>query len=392
MGKWLLAVVLAAFVFDEAAVCQSKAPQPKWKLQYFYDQYGKNLRITDMAFPSVARGIAVGEIVNRDGRRPQYTAVVTSDAGTRWSLVPLKEFPRSVFFLNESAGWLVTDQSIWFTDEAGRSWKRLGEQIKPNRKLDRAPNAGLLLRVWFLDAQHGYGVGWQKSVYETRDGGRTWKPVEEAAKPLTGAAYSVYSQIAFADDRLGLIAGGYQPPRADAFSRDGLPDWLAPERAIRRLQQPLISIELETRDGGTRWNAGAAPVFGSIERLRLVGRMGLAIFTYADSFQWPSEVYHLDLTSGKSRSVFKDKDRRVTDAAIFPDGSAILAAVEPPGRLRSAPIPGKVKMLTSQDLATWTEMAVDYRAVAQRLVMAGPDKQHLWAATDTGMILRLVNP
>jgi hypothetical protein len=34
-------------------------------------------------------------------------------------------------------------------------------------------------------------------------------------------------------------------------------------------------------------------------------------------------------------------------------------------------------------------MDVDYRAVARSLVLAGPDAGHLWAATDTGMILRL---
>ena len=36
------------------------------------------------------------------------------------------------------------------------------------------------------------------------------------------------------------------------------------------------------------------------------------------------------------------------------------------------------------------EMEVDYRAVASSLVLAGPDAEHLWAATDTGMILRLM--
>ena len=386
MGKWLPAALLLALAFDGAAFGQ------KWTLQYFYDQNGKELHITDLAFPSATRGIAVGEIADREGRHLQSTAIVTSDAGAHWSLVPLKEFPRSLFFLNESAGWLVTDEGIWFTDEAGRSWKRLSEQIRKERKLFPAPHSGLLLRVWFLDAQHGFGVGLEKSVYETRDGGRTWKPVEEAAKPLTGAAYSAYSQIAFADERLGVIAGGYLPPRADPNAREGLPDWLAPEGALRRLQQPLLSMELETRDAGAKWHASTAPVFGSIERLRLAGRTGLAVFAYADSFAWPSEVYRLDLTTGKSLSAFKQKDRRVTDAAMFQDGSAILAAVEPPGRLRSAPIPGKVKMLTSADLTTWTEMAVDYRAVARGLVLAGPDRAHMWAATDTGMILRLVNP
>ena len=47
------------------------------------------------------------------------------------------------------------------------------------------------------------------------------------------------------------------------------------------------------------------------------------MFSYADSFEWPSEVYRLDLTTGKSESVFKQKDRRVTDAAIFADGPRV---------------------------------------------------------------------
>ena len=47
-------------------------------------------------------------------------------------------------------------------------------------------------------------------------------------------------------------------------------------------------------------------------------------------------------------------------------------------------------MLSSVDLVEWKEMDVDYRAVATTLVLAGPDREHLWAATDTGMILHLV--
>ena len=41
-------------------------------------------------------------------------------------------------------------------------------------------------------------------------------------------------------------------------------------------------------------------------------------------------------------------------------------------------------------MTEWTEMPVDYKAVATTLVLAGPDRDHLWAATDTGMILHLV--
>jgi hypothetical protein len=35
-------------------------------------------------------------------------------------------------------------------------------------------------------------------------------------------------------------------------------------------------------------------------------------------------------------------------------------------------------------------MTVDYRAVAHSVLLAGPDEDHVWAATDTGMILKLV--
>ena len=379
MVKWLVAALLLP-----AALAQ-----PKWTLQYFYDQNGKDLRITDLAFPSADRGVAVGEIVDREGRKPQYTAVVTNDGGAHWSLVPLKEFPRSIFFLDETAGWLVTSESIWFTAEAGRSWTRISGQIKADRKLADAPGTGLLLRLWFLDAQHGYGVGLQKSVYETHDGGRTWKPVAEAAQPSANPAYSLYSRIAFADARRGMIVGGYVPPRPGRRPEDDVPDWVSPERALARRERPLLTIEMDTRDGGATWTPSTAPVIGSIAGLRLAGQQGLAVFAYADSFDWPSEVYRLDLATGASVSVFKQKDRRVTDAIVFADEHAFLAAAEPPGRLRSAPVPGKVKMLASTDLANWTEMAVDYRAVAQAVVLAGPDSSHVWAATDTGMILRL---
>ncbi len=141
---------------------------------------------------------------------------------------------------------------------------------------------------------------------------------------------------------------------------------------------------MEVGDGSVAGRVG--------EFARLSGEKGLLVFGYADSFEWPAEVYRLDLKTGESESVFKKKDRLVTDAAIFDDGRGFLAAVEPSGRLRSAPIPGKVRMLSSTNLKDWVEMPVDYRAVAQSLVLAGPDAEHLWAATDTGMILRLSAP
>jgi hypothetical protein len=392
MLRWLLAAALLTALHGQTT------EGGRWTLQYFYDQDGKDLHITDLAFPSEKRGIAIGTIVDREGRKPQFTCLVTSDGGEHWALTPLKEFPRSIFFLDESNGWMVTGESLWFTQEAGRSWTRISDQIKPDKKLADAPRGGLILRVWFLDAQRGFAVGLQKSVFETRDGGRTWKPLAEAAAPTSNPAYSAYSHIAFADARRGLIVGGYAPPRNAGKSRQerdeegDLPDWMHPESALQRRQQPRLTLELDTLDGGETWKSGTAPLLGSLVSTRLAGANGLLVFNYADSFELPAEVYRLDLKTGRSESVFKKRDRLVTDAAIFSDsmdGRAFLAAVEPPGRLRSAPIPGKVRMLSSSNRKDWVEMPVDYRAVAQSLVLAGPDAGHLWAATDTGMILRL---
>jgi hypothetical protein len=382
MFRWLLAAVfLNVVLLAPAALAQ------KWTVQYFYDQDRTELQLTDLAFPSPERGIAIGTIYEREGGKQKYTALVTSDGGANWALVPLKEFPRSIFFLDESNGWLVTSGGIWHTAEAGRSWTRISDQIKPNKKLDSPPPGGLILRVWFLDAQHGFAAGFQKSVFETHDGGRTWKPVEEAAKPASNPAYSLYTHLGFADAKHGLIVGGYSPPRKDADA--DLPDWMEPEKAVRRRTVPTLTLEIETRDGGLTWMSSTAPLIGSLASLHVSESVGLAVWGFADSFEWPSEVYSLNLITGRSESVFKQKDRRVTDAISFPGPRAFLAAVEPSGRLHSSPIPGKVKILTSVNLKDWTEMDVDYRAVARSLVLAGPDAGHVWAATDTGMILRL---
>src|SRR5215471_2022178 len=357
----------------------------RWTIQYFYDEPRTQLTIADLVFPSAQRGIAVGWTQETD-KKPKPVTLVTSDGGANWAMTPFREVPRSLFFLNESQGWMVTDDGLWFTEESGRSWRRVADQLKPNKKLRPSPPGGLIMKVWFQDTQHGYAVGYQKTVSQTSDGGRTWTPVEEAAKPSGNPAFTAYTQIAF-ESPLGLIVGSAVPPRRDLGP---FPTWMDPEAAAKQRQLPTLTLTLQSRDGGAHWTSESAPLLGLASVLRTSGTNALDVFSYAPSFEWPSEVYHIDLKTGKSNSAFRQKDRRVTDVALFPGPKAYLAAVEPPGKLNTAPIPGRVRILTSSDFMDWKEMAVDYRAEATTLTLAGPDEHHLWAATDTGMILRLV--
>jgi photosystem II stability/assembly factor-like uncharacterized protein len=242
------------------------------------------------------------------------------------------------------------------------------------------------MKLWFSDAQHGYAVGYQKTVSQTADGGRTWTLLPDAAKPAGDPAFTAYTQIAF-DGTLGIITGAAIPPRRDLGP---FPTWMDPERASKQRKVPTQTVLLQTTDGGAHWISDASPLYGLIAGLALAGPHALDVFSYGPSFEWPSEVYHTDLMNGSSTSVFRQKDRRVTDIALFRGPKAFLAAVEPSGRLHTVPIPGKVKILTSTDFNEWKEMPVDYRAEATTLSLAGPDPKHMWAATDTGMILRLV--
>jgi photosystem II stability/assembly factor-like uncharacterized protein len=361
----------------------------RWTIQYYYDEARSTMQLVDLAFPSATRGVAVGWISDANpSKKPRATSLITSDGGAHWALDALKDEPRSLFFLNDSLGWMVTESGLWLTEESGRAWRKIYDQPKPNAKLGPVSPGGLILRVWFLDEKHGFAVGYQKTVLETLDGGRTWKPVAEAAKPTGNPVFTAYTRIAF-DGKLGLIVGAAVPPRRDLGP---FPSWMEPEVASKRKQQPNLTLVLQTKDGGATWTSSTAPLMGLVMGLRLSAGMGMSMFGYAESFEWPSEVFKIDLASGQSTQSFREKNRRVSDAALFPGGRAYLAAVEPTGRLNSVPIPGKVKMLSTagENQDQWKEVEVDYRALAGSMVLAGPDPDHMWAATDTGMILHLV--
>ena len=186
----------------------------------------------------------------------------------------------------------------------------------------------------------------------------------------------------------GIVTGWNRPPRRG--DETDLPSWIDPERAARRAEWPNTSIILQTQNGGGKWTFSTSSLFGRISRVRFdsTGRI-LALVEFADAFSYPSEVYHWSWKGGQTTRIFRQKDRAVTDVFAAPNGSAYLAATAVQGRV-NLPVAGPLKLLKSDDLATWQEMEVDYRATARRATFASADGKSLWVATDTGMILKLV--
>lgn len=344
---------------------------PRWKMQFYYDKSDAVLNLRDIQCPTAQRCIAAGVIEDKKGHETG-TVVLTTDGGKQWITSEVRERPVSLFFLNESQGWMVTDHGVWSTQESGRNWKKL-ESLKG------------ILRVHFLDASHGYAIGFPKAVYETTDGGDKWTKLPIVDSVDTDAKRTVFSYISFAGNHGGILGTVLEPDRSSE------PLWTDPRPELRR-EREKTAVIIETTDGGKKWNTTTTPILGDPVALRLYpGGFGLLLLQFHNRFAVPSVVKKLAFGPGESQTIFSETDRAVTDLQVFPDGSAILAAIEPPGKSNMLPIPGKLKMLHSGNLRVWTDMDVDYRALAQRAVLAAPDAQHAWVATDTGMILTLLD-
>ncbi|MGH9626928.1 MAG: WD40/YVTN/BNR-like repeat-containing protein, partial [Bryobacteraceae bacterium] len=157
--------------------CLAQA-EDRWVLQFFHDKDDSQLSLNDIAFATPERGVAVGYLTEKERVKP--VAVVTSDGGAQWSIVPTKEIGVSVFFFDVTSGWMVTEEGIWFTDEAGRSWRKLHDQRG-------------LQGVYFTTRERGWAVGARKTILETRDAGKTWTRLKAANDPKTSGEYTTYN-------------------------------------------------------------------------------------------------------------------------------------------------------------------------------------------------------
>jgi hypothetical protein len=149
---------------------------------------------------------------------------------------------------------------------------------------------------------------------------------------------------------------------------------------------------LETRDGGKTWKKNEVSLFGQITQVTMTPQgTGLGLIEFTDDFDYPSEVYRLNLRNGRSERVLRRKDHAITAVRLFAGSNTAMAAgYEINGPVFRSVVPGKLRVLTTNDFENWTDMDVDSRAVAHKAILAGPDENNLWIATDTGSILHLV--
>jgi photosystem II stability/assembly factor-like uncharacterized protein len=370
-----VAMALVAYVVA-AALCAA-GPSPgdeRWRRLYFYERLDSSLVINDFKFVNAQHGVAAGFLLDKNGKiKP--TLLSSDDGGLHWALAPLKEVPVSLFFLDERQGWIVADQSICHTQDGGRVWTKISS-------LSDA------VRVHFVNSQHGWAAGEQKKVYETTDGGRAWTEVPAAAQPESTPERTVYNWIDFAGSSAGIITGWNQPP-----AKSGLPEWMSPSAQHSRRETPRVSIFLQTKDGGKTWDASTGSLFGHVTCVRLsLSGHGLGVIEFSDSFEWPSEVFRIDWDTGKSDRAFREKNQLITDVALPPASPAYIVGVEKQERLTDSPVPGKLKVWRSDDLANWQPMEVDYRATAHKAMISAVDAANIWVATDTGTILKLATP
>lgn len=350
--------------------------EERWRQIYHYDEDKSSLFLTDIRFFTAKRGMAVGQKLERD-RRPKPVALVTSDGGATWAIEPLADPVLSMSFINDTTGWMLTSDDLLRTDEAGRGWRKTKQRPKD------------AIRIFFANEKLGLAVGIKRAAWITRDGGDSWAKIAEAEKVATQRERTVLSAVDMLGGKLGLIAGWSAPRR---LWENPLPPWLDPESAVEKWQAPGVSVLLETKTGGELWQPSAASLFGRVIEVQLSEQgFALGLITYDESFKYPSEVLLINLRDGKSAATLRDPKVRTTSMGMTRRRWPVYAAgIEQQGLLTSPTLPGKVTVARSMDNVTWTKMAVDYRAVAARVVLAVVDEGTAFAATENGMILKLV--
>jgi len=162
----------------EEAIYVTRNGGLSWETQVLPKEIGRILRIK---FTNKDQGIAFGE------RDIYYTV----NGGANWQKATLKRActgkelfsedyhaaPSNLFILDSATSWIsYTDGRVLKSVDGGRTWCDL---VVPGR-IQFEPESNkpqYFTNLHFESSGHGWGLGWDRFLYETRDGGTNWTRV-----------------------------------------------------------------------------------------------------------------------------------------------------------------------------------------------------------------------
>ncbi len=198
-----------------------------------------DLWLRDVAFVDAADGWAIASSECGPCQTHPTTLLKTSDGGITWKGTPLTldwDGTRRlrVFRTTAEDGTIVERNNVLRTSDGGATWTAIPSGCAMSKAF------GVLAQ--FIDSLHGWtlcedgkagGTVVEKFLYNTVDGGNTWKLV---AENLFGAEEAVPG--------VGLLPGAFVADLSFSSERDG---WMA-------VGEPVAGT-FSTRDGGATWTA-----------------------------------------------------------------------------------------------------------------------------------------
>jgi photosystem II stability/assembly factor-like uncharacterized protein len=300
---------VASLLFAVPLTAQQRAPaQPAFKGVWESVSFSEDLDFREVFFVTDDIGWVAGE---------NGTIIHTADGGTTWNAQlggdpEAAEKPvRLLRFIDQTHGWAVRDGRVLRTED-GESWEDLGAAPEYMHELAMtSPTEGV---------SAGYvGIGTVPStLFKTRDGGRTWRPVTtcEFKAMVDGLAHDVRCaviKIQFVSPTVGYlvarrhcVGSGCEPPPIMAKTEDGGESWrffTGPgDPAVVGATDLFFTDEnngfvrttdgklAQTTDGGATWKG----------LLASVGSHGTVIFADPE-VGWAMEEYKFSYTTDGGR-------------------------------------------------------------------------------------------
>lgn len=250
--------------------------------------------------------------------------VETADSGRTWTRKTLTNyyggFARArMQFVSATTGWLSTGYTISKTTDGGASW---WSPLTP-------PDIGYPIDFHFIDANHGWTLGYSGAISSTSDGAQSW--AQQTTLP-----YSLRS-IRFASASTGVVVGD---GGIIARSTDGGATWsLRPSGVTASLNRVNftdattgwavgeLGTVIKTTDAGASWTRIAVPSFATLtdvffldaRRGWMVGSGGTVLATTDGGATWQPQA------SGTDKWLYTAFFADSRTGWVMGDGGSILA-------------------------------------------------------------------